>query len=228
MYVCNLYDKNNCVIHIISLKQALDNGLILKKVHGVNQFNQKAWLKEYIGMNNELRKQAKHNFEKDFFKLMNNTVFVKTMENVRKHRDIKLVTTDKSRSQLVLEPNYHTTKWFSENLIAIETKKAKVKMNQPIYLGFSILDLSKIVMYEIWYDCIKPKYGKKAELFYMDTDNFVIHIKTTDFYEDIADDVEERFDTSNYETALNRPLPKGNSEKVKLIMYILKKSIRLY
>ena len=112
------------------------------------QFNQKAWLKPYIDMNTELRKEAKNDFEKDFFKLMNNSVFGKTMENVRKHRDIKLVTTDKRRNQLVSEPNYHTPKYFSENLMAIEMKKAKVKMNKPIYLGMSILDISKTLMYE--------------------------------------------------------------------------------
>ena len=110
--VCNLYDKKNYVVHIRSLKQALNHGLIVKKVHRVIQFNQEAWLKSYIVMNTELRKEAKNYFEKDFFKLMNNAIFEKTMENVRKHRDIKLVTTDKRRNQLVSEPNYHTTKWF--------------------------------------------------------------------------------------------------------------------
>ena len=109
-----MYDKNNYVVHIRSLKQALEHGLILKKVHRVIQFNQEAWLKECIDMNTELRKQTKNDFEKDFFKLMNNSVFGKTMENVRKHRDIKLVTTDKRRNQLVSKPNYHATKWFSE------------------------------------------------------------------------------------------------------------------
>ena len=113
----------NYVVHIRSLKQALGHGLILKKVQKVIQFNQEAWLKEYIDMNTELRKQAKNDFEKDFFKLMNNSVFGKTMENARKHRDIKLVTTDKRRNQLVSEPNYHRTKYFSENLFAIEMKK---------------------------------------------------------------------------------------------------------
>ena len=93
--VCNLYDKNNYVVHIRSLKQALDHGIILKKVHKVIQFNEEAWLKEYIDINTELRKQAKNEFEKDYFKLKNNSVFGKTIENVRKHRNIKLVTTDK-------------------------------------------------------------------------------------------------------------------------------------
>ena len=121
---------------------------------------------------------------------MNSAVFVKTMENVRKHRDIKLVTTDKRRNQLASEPNYHTTKYFSENLMAIEMKKTKVKMNKPVYLGTSILDISKTLMYEFWFDYIKPKYGDRAKLCYMDTDSFVIHIITEDFYEDIANDVE--------------------------------------
>ena len=113
------------------------------------------------------------------------------MENVRKHRDIKLVTTNKRRNQLASEPNYHTTKYFSENLMAIEMKKTKVKMNKPIYLGMSILDISKTLMYEFWYDYIKPKYQDRVKLCYMDTGSFGIHIKTENFYEDIADDVEK-------------------------------------
>ena len=133
-------------------------------------------------MNIELRKKAKNGFEKYFFKLINNAVFGKTMENVKKHRDIKLVTTDKRRNQLVTEPNYHTIKWFSENLLAIEMKKTKVKMNKPIYLGLTILAISKILMYEFWYDYIKPKYSDNVKLCYMDTDSFIMHIKTEDFY----------------------------------------------
>ena len=143
---------------------------------------------------------------------MNNTVFGKTMENVRKHRDNKLVTTDKRRNQLVSEPNYHTTKCFSENLIEIGMKKTKVKMNKPIYLGLSTLDLSKIVMYEFWYDYMKPKYSTKTKICYVDTDSFIIHIKTKDLYKNIADDVEKRFGTSNYE--VDRPLPKEKNKKV--------------
>ena len=162
--VCNLYDKNNNVVYIKSLKQALDRGQILKKVHRVIQFNQKAWLKEYIDLNTELRKQAKNDFEKVFFKLMNNSVFGKSMENIRKHRDVNLVATHKRRNQLVSDPNYHTTKWFSGNLLAIEMKKIKVKMNKPVYLGLPILEISKTLMYEFWYDYIKPKYQDNARL----------------------------------------------------------------
>ena len=128
---------------------------------------------------------------------MNNFVFGKTMENLMKHRDIKLVTTDKRRNQLVSEPNYHTTKWFSENLLAIEMKKLKVKMNKPIYVGLSIVEISKTLMSEFWYDYIKPKYQDNARLCYIDAGSFIIYIKTEDVYEDIADDVEKRFDTSN-------------------------------
>ena len=112
-------------------------------------------------MNTRLRTEEKNNFEKDFFKLMNNSVFGKTMENVRNHRDIKLVTTNERRNKLVSEPNYHTTTQFSENLIAIEMRKTKVVLNKPIYLGQAIFDISKTLMYEFWYDYLKPKYGKK-------------------------------------------------------------------
>ena len=142
---------------------------------------------------------------------MNNAVFRKIMENVRKHRDIKLVTTDR-RSQLVSEPNYHNAKWFSENLLAIDMKKTKVKMNKPVYLGLTILEVSKRLMYEFWYDYMKPKYGDNVKLCYIDTDSFIKHIKTEDFNKDIADDVKKRFDTSNYE--VNKPLPKGKNKRV--------------
>ena len=162
-------------------------------------------------MNTELKKLARNDFEKDLFKLMNNSVFGKTMENIRKHRDIKLVTTDKKRSKLISELNYHTINLISEDLSIMEMKKTKVKMNKPIYLGLSILEISKILMYEFWYDYIKPKYGNNVKLCYTDTDSFIINIKINDFYEDIANDVECKFDTSNYE--VNRPLPMGKNKK---------------
>ena len=166
-------------------------------------------------MSTKLRTEAKDDFEKGFFKLMNNSVFGKTMENVRKHRDIKLVTTDKRRNQLVSEPNYHTTKWFSEDLLAIEMKKIKVKMNKPVYLGLSILEISKTLMYEFQYDYIKPKYQNNAKLCYMDTDRFIIYIKLNIFIKILQMMLEKIYDTSNCE--VDRPLrmiPKGMNKKV--------------
>ena len=165
-------------------------------------------------MNNELRKHAKNDFEKDFFKLMNNSVFGKTMENPRNHRDIRVVTTDKRRSMLASEPNYHSTKYISKDLLIMEMRKTEVTMNKPIYVGQAILDISKTLMYEFWYDYIKQKYGDKARLCYTDTDSFVMYIKTEDFYKDIAGDVERWFDTSNYDKKDKRPLPTGKNKKV--------------
>ena len=229
--VTNLHDKTEYVIHIRNLKQALNHELILKKVYRVIKFNHEDRLNPYIKMNNELRQKAKNNIEKDFFKLMNNAVFGKTMENLRKHRDIKLVTIESKRNYLVSEPNYYTTKFFTENLLAIERKNTQATMNRPVYLGLSISDLSKTVMYEFWYDYIKLKYGENAKLCYMDTDSFIVHVKTNDIYKDIAEDVETRFDTSNYE--IDKPLPKRKNEKViglmndKLGGQIMKKFVTL-
>ena len=136
---------------------------------------------------------------------MDNAVFGKTIENIRKHRDVKLVISDKRRSILVSESNYHTRKHISEDLMIIEMKKLKVTMNKPIHLGQAILDISKTLMYEFRYDFIKPIYKDKARLCYMDTDSFVINIKTEDFYKDIASDVEKWFDTSKYDKNNKRP-----------------------
>ena len=141
---------------------------------------------------------------------MNNAVFGKTMENVRKHRNIKLVTTERRKNYLVSETNYHTTKYFTENLLAKEMRKTQILMRKPVCLGLSILDLS--VMYEFWYDCVRPKYGENAKLCYMDTDCFIVHVKTDDIYKDTAEDVETRFDNSNFE--IDRPLPKVKNRKV--------------
>ena len=199
-----LYDKKRYLAHIRNLKQALNHGLKLKKVCKAIAFYQEAWFKPYINMNTELRKKSLNDFEKDFYKLMNNAVFGRSIMNVTRHRDIKLVTDDKKRCKLGSMPNYHTIKQFSENFLAMEMKKTKIKMNVPIYISFTILEVSKSVMWEFFYDYIKPKYGDKMKLFYTDTDSFIFHTKTKDFYEDINNDVEEWFDTSNY--MINRPL----------------------
>ena len=136
------------------------------------------------------------------------------MENVRKHRDIKLITTGEKKNKLVSKLNYHTTKRFLENLLAIEMKKTKVKRNKPIYLGMSILDISKTLMYEFWYDYLKRKYGDKAKLCYTDTDSFIIHIITEDIFEEISNDVESWYDTSNYDKNDKIPFPIGKNKKV--------------
>ena len=126
--------------------------------------NQNDWLKPYIVMNTELRQKAKNNFEKDFFKLMNNSVFRKTIENVKKYRDIKLIAIERRRSLLVLQPNYHRTKFFTENKLAIEMKKTQVLMNKPVYLVLSIFDLNKTEMYEFWHDYVKPNTVKMQNI----------------------------------------------------------------
>ena len=150
---------------------------------------------------------------------MNNSVFGKTMENVKNHRDIKLVISEKRRKWLLSEPNYHSCKKFSDHLMVIEIKKTRVKMNKPLYLGMSILDISKILMYEFWYNYIIPKYGDRAKLCYTDTDSFIINIITEDFFQDISNDVEKWFDTSNYDKNDKRPLLIGKNKKVPDLFY---------
>ena len=211
--VPNLRDKRNYVIHIQALNQALQHGLRLDGIHRAIEFDQSPWLKTYIDFNTQLRTAATNDFEKDFFKLMNNSVFGKTMENIRKHRNIKLVTTEEKYLRTAMKPNFKSGVLFGENLMGCEMAKIKVVMNKPVYLGQTILDLSKIVMYEFHYDYMVPKYGlEKLKLCYMDMDSLVYDIKTEDFYEDITDDVPARFDTSGY--CPNRPLPVGLNKKV--------------
>ena len=212
--VCNLNGKENHSIHILALKQALNHGLKLKMVHSVINFRQKCWLKPYVDLNTDLRKDAKNDFEKDFYKQMNNPVYGKTMENVRNHRDIILATTNGRRSRLASEPNYHSTKYISKDLLVIEMRKTEVRINKPIYLGQAILDLSETLMYEFWYDYIKLKFGDKVRLCYMDTESFVMYIKTDDFYKHISNDIERWFDTSNVNKSDNRSLETGKNKKV--------------
>ena len=213
--VPNLRDKKNYIIHIQALNHALQHGLRLDRIHRVIEFNQSPWLKTYIDFDTQLRTAATNDFEKDFFKLMNNSVFGKTIENIRKHRNIKLVTTEEKYLRTVMKPNFKSGVLFGENLMGCEIGKIKVVMNKPVYLGQVILDLSKIVMYQFHYDYMVPKYGlEKLKLCYMDTDSLVYDIKTEDFYEDISNDVEARFDTSGYSKTDFRPLPIGLNKKV--------------
>ena len=194
----NLRHKNNYVVHYKTLMQYLNLGMELKKIHRGIKFTECDFLKPYIDMNTKLRTEAKNNFEKDFFKLMNNSVFGKTMENIRNRVNIKLVDTGEQFKKLTAKPNYENRKIFNENLVSVHMKKTSLTMNKPVYLGMSILDLSKTLMFDFHYKYIKTKYGNKAKLLFTDTDSFLYEIQTEDFYKDISGDVKDRFDTSDY------------------------------
>ena len=194
----NLRHKKNYVVHYKTLMQYLNLGMELKKIHRGIRFTECNFLKPYIDMNTNLRTKAKNDFEKDFFKLMNNSVFGKTMENIRNRVNIKLTTTGEQFKKLTAKPNYESRKIFNENLVSVHMKKTSLTMNKPVYLGMSILDLSKTLMFDFHYNYIKPKYGKEAKLLFTDTDSFLYEIQTEDFYKDISGDVKDRFDTSDY------------------------------
>ena len=155
-----LEDKTNYIIHYVNLKQALSLGLVLKKVYRVIRFDQSPWLKKYIDLNTERRKLAVNDFEKDFYKLMNNAVFGKTMENVRKRINLELVTSEKRLQKLVNKSEFLDRTIFSESLVAVHLRKAIMKMIKPIYIGFCVLDLSKTLMYDFHYRTMVPKYGE--------------------------------------------------------------------
>ena len=221
--VPNLYNKKNYVIHIRALDQAFSHGLILELIHRAIEYDQSAWMKPYIGFNTQLRTKATNDFEKDFFKLMNNMVFSKMMENIRKHRNIRLVASSESYLRTVMKPNFKLGVLFGENLMGCEIGKIKVVMKKLVYLGQAILDLSKIVMYEFHYDYMRPKF-KDLQLCYMDTDSLIHHIKTEDFYADIADDIPTRFDTSIY---CDHPCTGGAGTSCPLLVGMNKKVIGL-
>ena len=210
----NLRDKNNYVIHYKNLMQCLSLGLKLKKIHRGIKFIESDFMKTYINTNTELRTQAKNAFEKDFFKLMNNSVFGKTMENIRNRVNVKLVNSEEKLKKLTNKPNFESYKIFDENLLSVHMKKTSLCMNKPVYLGMSILDLSKTLMFDFHYKYIKPKYGNKAKLLFTDTDSFLYEIETEDFYKDITPDVKERFDTSEYPEKHKSGIPTGENKKV--------------
>ena len=205
----NLRDKKKYVIHYKNLIQCLRLGMKLKRIHRGIKFNESAWMKPYIDMNTELRTKAKNNFEKDHYKLMNNSVFGKTLENIRNRVNVKLVNNIEKARKLIAKPNYKSCKIFSENLISVHMKKTSLLMNKPVYLGACILDLSKTIMYDFHYNYIKPKYGDKAKLLFTDTDSLMYEIETEDFYKDISGDVKDRFDTSDYQITTRREYLQG-------------------
>ena len=210
----NLGNKKKYVLHYENLKQYLKLGLKLTHIHNGIKFKENPWLEKYISLNTKLRTKAKNDFEKDFFKLMNNAVFGKTMENIRNRVDVKLVNNKKQAEKLSAKPNYKHCNIFSEDLVAIHMKMTKLDFDKPVYLGMCILDLSKTLMYDFHYNYIKKKYGDKAKLLLTDTDSLMYEIQTKDFYKDIIGDVKDRFDTSGYPSDHPSDIPSGFNKKV--------------
>ncbi|MCG8571961.1 MAG: endonuclease VII domain-containing protein [Spirochaetes bacterium] len=192
-----LAPKKKYVLHEVNLKLYLKLGLKLTAVYRVIKFKEKPWLKQYIDFNTEKRKYAKNSFEKDFFKLMNNSVFGKTMENLRKRCNVYLETEYDHFMRQTAKPTYVSCKIFSKDLVAVNMKKERLKLDKPSYVGMCILDLSKTLMYDFHYNYIKKKYGK-AQLLFTDTDSLCYHITTDDAYEDLYLDG-ELFDNSDYD-----------------------------
>ena len=195
--ILSLMDKKKYVLHISALKFYLQHGLKLKKIHRIISFKQSNFLKPYIDFNTEKRKQSKTDFEKDLFKLMNNAVYGKTMEDVRKHTEFDLVSTPERFQKCVNSPTYKARHIINENLVGVEKEKAVVELNKPIYMGLSILDYSKVHMYSFYYDVLKPKYQDDIKLVYTDTDSFVIQVMTDDLFRDFKD-LSDYMDFSDY------------------------------
>ena len=210
----NLRNKEKYILHYKNLSQCLDLGLRLIRIHRGIKFEESEWLKSYIDMNTKLRTKAINNFEKDFFTLGNNSVFGKTMEDIRKRVNVKLVNDRVKAKKLTAMPNFKHINIFCEELIAVHMKKTSLTMNKPTYLGMCILDLSKTIMYDFHYNYFKQKYGDKAKLLFTDTDSLMYEIETEDFYKDISGDVKDRFDTSEYKDNHPSGIPTGCNKKV--------------
>ena len=212
--ICHFKPRKNYVIHYKTLRQCLELGMKITAVHRGISFHQSPWMEPYIRKNTDLRKSATNSFEKDFFKLMNNSVFGKTIENIRKRQNILLVDNRKTAIKLSSRPNFDRCTIFDKNLIAIHMKKTEIYFNKPVYVGQAILDLSKTLMFDFHYKYIKNKYGSKAQLLFTDTDSLMYEIKTKDFYTDIKDDVIPRFDTSDYPSEHSSGILTGVNKKV--------------
>ena len=208
-----LEDKSNYVVHYRNLQFYLKQGMKLKRVHRVLEFEQECWMKPYIQMNTEFRKKAKSDFEKNFYKLMNNSVFGRTMENLRNRVDIKIVRsneTDKIR-KLVASPLYSRHALFSNDLVGIDMCKTRLLLNKPVYTGMTILDNSKILMYDFFYNELTKQYGSRCELLYTDTDSLLLEIETDDVYKDIETN-KNLYDTSDHPK--EHPLHSNENKKV--------------
>ena len=193
----NLFKKSNYIVHYLNLQLYITLGLELVRITKGVQFKQNAWMKPYIDFNTDKRKLAKSDFEKDFFKLANNSVFGKSMENVKKYSDIKLVTSPEKFRHLSANPRYHSSVVFNDNLVAVMMNRARVRLCKPIFVGFTVLELSKHLMYDFHYNFIKGLYDTKAQLLFTDTDSLTYKIETPDVYEDMVA-FRQFFDFSDY------------------------------
>lgn len=207
-----LYDKNNYVIHYSNLQQALRAGLRLKKIHRVIEFRQSDWMKVYIDKNTELRQMATNDFDIQFYKTMNNSVFGRTMMDVRKHVNIKLISEETKYTKYVSKTNFKKSTFFSKNLAAVQMNKTEIIFNQPMYIGVCILEISKVVMYDFYYK-LKERYGDKIRFNYGDTDSLIITVKTEDLYEDMKDMINE-YDTSDYDKYNVYGIPQVNKKVI--------------
>ncbi|GBO33084.1 hypothetical protein AVEN_241115-1 [Araneus ventricosus] len=195
--VPNLKDKKNYITYYKNLQFYLKHGLKLEKVHKILKFQQKPWLKKYIMFNTEQRKNSKSAFEKDFFKLMNNSVYGKTMENIRNRVDVQLVNDKKKAQKLVADPTFKRFKIFDNELVGVECVKKCSTLDKPIYVGFVILELSKLIMCNFHYNIIKKEYEDKAELLFTDTDSLTYEVENEDIYENMSHHM-DIYDTSDY------------------------------
>ena len=196
--ICHFKPRKNYVVHYRNLRQYLEMGMRITAVHRGISFYQSSWMEPYIRKNTELRKTASNSFEKDFFKLMNNSLFGKTIENIRKRQNIFIIDDRKKAVKLTSRPNFDRATIFDKNLIAVHMKKTEVYFNKTVYVGQAILDLSKTLMFDFHYNYIKKKYKHRAELMFTDTDSLLYQIHTDDFYKDISYDIKTKFDTSDY------------------------------
>ena len=214
-----LHDKYRYVLHYRALKQALKHGLVLDKVHRAIQFKQSPWLKQYIDLNSAKRKEAKNEFEKLLFKLFNNAVYGKTMENERKRVNVKLVTKWKGRygaEALISKSNFHSSDIFDENLVAVQLLHTEISIRKPIYIGLSVLDLSKTLVYRFHYDYMRDRVGDQGKLLYTDTDSLIYEVTGVDMYNVMRQDIQD-FDTSDYPEINPFNMPRANKKKVGLM-----------
>lgn len=193
-----LTPHQNYVVHYRNLKQAITNGINVTKVHRIIRFKQMKWMLPYVELCTSMRVKAKNEFERNYWKLKVNSVFGKCMENVRKRISTQLVTSDKKANKLMVKPTFKDRTIYTKNLMAIHMNKDKIKFDKPIYVGFAILDISKIFMYNFHYNVMKKTYGSKLSTVYSDTDSLVYEIRTNNFYDDLKNKLLPHFDTSNY------------------------------